>query len=104
MKTIIIICLCVLIPLGALAEGDGWRIVVIDGVNYLQIEEQSAVQILAKLEQNEIRRAELEKAAQNQRNMEIALRAAQKDVRTWRAITVVVSGVALCFLGAAALR
>jgi len=110
MKAIVsaILVLFILCPVPAFASepvsSDDWRVVVIDGVSYIQFSEQAAVSILARLEQNEIRRVELAKALENQRNLQLALHSSQKETRKWQIITVVASGVALGFLGVAVLK
>jgi len=106
-RVLITILLLILFPFGSLAQspfGDGWRVVVIDGVSYVQFEESVALRILAGLEQNEIRRAELIRAMENQRNLNQALYVSQRETRKWRITTIVVSGVALGLLGVAVLK
>jgi len=104
------VCLmfCIFFPSVSFADGadsgDGWRIVVIDGESYVQFSESVAVSILAGLEQNEIRRAELTKAFENQRNLQYALYSSQKETKKWKIVTVVVSGVAVGLLTVALIK
>jgi len=84
--------------------GDGWRIVIIDGVNYLQFEESVAVSILAQLEQNEMRRVELQKSLQNQRSLELALGDSKSEAKTWRILFWALSAVTAGLLGALVLN